>query len=316
MGVLRRSTVGVVTTLLALSSAVGVVHCIGDGPGALPRLDGGGPGPGVDGGSPDGGQPGDDSGAWTSLKSIPGLVLWLRADQDVKPGTVGDPVEHWLDQSGAGNDFKQPTVNNRPKYVTFGDGGNERGIEFDGTKQYLINETVLGLKEGAARTFLAVAKQANASARAPLITQADPGESGYFLYALEANSIPSNKYSVDFLGTGYIFDKATSTERFALHEMLTSDIRKGDVKSTRLEYRFNGVQQALVKIEPANKDGADFTPLPTETRLAAFQVNKGGASEATYYGGWVIAEVAVFNRRLTGPDLANAENDLKTRHGL
>lgn len=68
--------------------------------------------------------------------TIPGLVLWLDANQGVT--LVGGGVSQWDDQSSSGNDFSQASAGNRPTYSSLAINGHP-SIQFDGSvPQWLL----------------------------------------------------------------------------------------------------------------------------------------------------------------------------------
>ncbi len=96
---------------------------------------------------------------------VDGLQLWLDANdastlfQDAAktiPAGNGDVVGAWADKSGLGNDATQTTTAAKPTLV------NTDGfpaLEFDGTDDYLINSSGLGIAGSAAFTYGFVFKQ-------------------------------------------------------------------------------------------------------------------------------------------------------------
>jgi len=66
---------------------------------------------------------------------LSGSVLWLRGDSGVEEAN-GDPAENsdtalnWLDRSGAGNHFTQPTALKRPTYLATGGLNGHPGLDF------------------------------------------------------------------------------------------------------------------------------------------------------------------------------------------
>ena len=73
--------------------------------------------------------------------AVPGLVLWLRADQgryttaagSTPASTEGDPVGRWEDGTSNARHVVQATAGARPTYRTT----TRRSIRFDGTDDYL-----------------------------------------------------------------------------------------------------------------------------------------------------------------------------------
>jgi hypothetical protein len=66
--------------------------------------------------------------------SLPGVILWLRADRGIVPN--GTTVSGWNDQSGHGNNVTQATAANQPTFLNNALGGKP-GLRFNGTSSQM-----------------------------------------------------------------------------------------------------------------------------------------------------------------------------------
>ena len=94
-------------------------------------------------------------GAFSPLQ-LPGLALWLRADQGVT--LTSGKVSLWADQSGNGNDVVQNTGANQPTLSTNAIGGRS-AINFAGTTFMTNSNTNIVSAGGSPYSVLVVAKQ-------------------------------------------------------------------------------------------------------------------------------------------------------------
>jgi hypothetical protein len=69
--------------------------------------------------------------AQNSPSSIPGLFIWLAADNGVQ--TSGNEVTSWSNLTGSGNNFSSVNTSLRPKFVSSSNLNGLPYVNFDGT---------------------------------------------------------------------------------------------------------------------------------------------------------------------------------------
>ncbi len=101
--------------------------------------------------------------------SLPGLILWLRADLGIT--LAGSKVSAWADQSGNGNDFTQAVDARRPTFTASDANFNNQAVVTGSATTFLASAAPMG--GGLAQTtVLAVFR--DASAAIGLLLEAGP----------------------------------------------------------------------------------------------------------------------------------------------
>jgi len=287
--------------------------CLGEAPSFSFTSDAEPPSPdgGVDAADvPEGGS--SEGGSSFTLTSVSGLVLWVRADKDVRVVGTCAQISSWLDQSGHGNDLSVAAGGAGPTYLSAGGAGGEKVVDFDGTSQFLVQPSALGIASGNGRTLLVVARPKDPGFRAPFLVQTLPSDLAFDSYALEANTSHTQGgfYGLYVAGSGFDTDQATSVTTFGLHVLRVQSIGPSDSFTSKIEYRYNGFRHELTKTGGNGMSSAP--PAPTETTLGVFDISGG----QRIYGACTITEAAVYDHALSDPELQNVENDIKLRHRL
>jgi len=222
------------------------------------------------------------SAAWTPA-SIPGLLLWLDANQ-ITGLNDGDAVATWSDLSGLANNATQGTAAARPTYQT-GEINSLAAVQFDGVDDVLqlassiaaTNFTVfvVGRKAaGAAITFVGLAGTAGASA--PLY------------YGPDAN-----------------FYTQTQTGAFR-----TTAAQNATVEANFLYAGYSNAgtpQHRLNRVLLGGSNGSTGSP-------TAFQ-QVGASSGLPSYCTGFIAEVIAYDSSLSAADIGRVETYLRAKWG-
>ena len=230
-----------------------------------------------------------------SLDQISGLQAWYKFQTNITLN--GSNVSAWGDSSGNGNDLTQSTASDQPAY----NGGN---VHFDETNDNMVMDTMLTLTASSGFTILAViSTDATSTANQSLFSGADSvGDSGdnganFFRYDGTLWRIrPENGSN----GQVTITHSLTNDEKFLL-TVIGSD----DSGTLNFAVRDNG--SAI-----GNATAADIG-----TGADTFKLNIiADHNQTNQLWDGKISEFAVYNSNLTGDDLTNVEDNMKTRHGL
>ena len=221
------------------------------------------------------------SGAF-DLNSVSGLQLWAKNATDVTLN--GGNVSQWNDQSGNSNHLTQATASLQPAY-------SAGEVDFDGTDDKL-GFTQLELNEFS--IFMVINLDAISSEC--LLGDAD---SANYMFRLGHTAADKVRFRAGGGGAGQNSDFTLTSAIPTEQKILLSIVR--DSADTTV------VRQ-------------DSTQIGTTGGVStgnAFVINQICAQQAstTMLDGKVY-EMAVYNRNLTGSDLTNVENDIKSRNGI
>jgi len=160
---------------------------------------------------------------------ITGLELWLRADADVynDAGTAkctnGQSVQEWHDQTTNSRDVTQTTAGNKPTWNTGGQNGYPY-ITFDGTDDYLVQSSVLGLTDYPFTIIVVFQQDSSASSEQSVVAINDNSGTGtdYHTIFADANTPALEAASKD--GTEYSSTNYYKAGQF----MIATGIWSGD----------------------------------------------------------------------------------------
>jgi len=253
--------------------------------------------------------------AWTDSK-LPvrdGLVGWYdgvaedvaRKAGNLAPIKSGEPVDRWHDGSGHGRHLVQAQPDRRP---VFRADENLRFIRFDGQSQYLAAEQ-LGLALDEVTIFLVAAPFSN---------------DGYFRGMLATSSADGNDYV-----TGLNIDQGPDTSRkFATINVEGAgfggarNLKPGPTpfgELTRIcltsSVGPNGTA-FLLDGKPAGKRDRSEGKIQLDrlTAGARFYTNGGPAETRGFFCG-EIAEIVIYDRRLTDDEIARVDDYLQQKYG-
>lgn len=248
--------------------------------------------------------------------TVCGPVLWLKADAGVytdagiTPATNGQPVQQWNDQSGNGNDVTQTNNPNKPVFITQ-DASAAPALYFDGANgnMFLNNTTSNLVSSGSARTVFVAARR-NCSAhgsgvlggtlftfrRGGLINTLTYGANSYgapvYIYS-DNNGVGNNNAAVN----GSAIDSAFSPVVITY---------KVPAAGGQLQCNINGISQTV------NQGSGSVT---AETGSTGFTVGDREDQVDLDWTGWIY-EVIVYNRTLTGTEIAQVEAYLRNKYAL
>jgi hypothetical protein len=264
------------------------------------------------GGIPDSGNdapvdaPVDAADAGFSLASIPMLRGWYAELVTQQGGAV----ETWLDKSGQGNDLSQSDPGLRPQFTAADPALNgSSSLQFNGSSllaataapwQFLhdgsgMTVVVAAISQGNQALDALLDTSGGSSTKVGIYLRNDATKAALHLYVFNGNasSIPVSTPSLP--GT---FPSAAPV-------IITAAYAEGTTPS-EFVLRVNGSEIAAGDSlgQPAN--AAPSYPLQIGARGPTFGANFLGT----------IAEVAIYSRRITNAEIAQAEADLATRHGI
>jgi hypothetical protein len=263
---------------------------------------------GVDAGTPiDAGlgclAPTDDTPLTPAAAGVPanGLLLWLRADHGVYKTASAD-VCGWLNAAGAGELF-QGSATARPTWDPIAL-SEQPAIRFR-AGQVLTIANVMGLAPQAARTFVAVQKLSNTTARFFALSQGLGGSPGTYV-GLDTNTFNTAGSREGVYVTNNSFDSALATSTATrLHVLAVDAMTVGTPVLPALHYRVNGVPMTMT----LNRGGTgNFQSFDTANFTAVGSAL--GAADV-----W-LSELLAYDHALTAPELAALEDALLNRYAI
>lgn len=221
-----------------------------------------------------------------SPASISGLKLWLKAD--ALSLNDGDAVDTWTDSSGTGNSVTEAT--NRPLYKTGGSNGKPY-VYFDGTNDLLTKSSPVGLPTGT-------------GARSVFIVSAGRAISNYqpmYAYGTAGNN---EVFSLSYHSSGYLLSWGYSNDDLVLASSL--------VNNTTYYFAHQYTGSNIV----VRQNGSELANYADTINTGSTALKIGNYINDAYPGPVNIYEVLIYNSFITGTDLTNVENYLKTKYGL
>jgi hypothetical protein len=208
-----------------------------------------------------------------------GMKLWLRVDSGITKD-ANNHVNHWIDQSGTGNDAVQSVVGSSPVYVQ-GDSITQSVVRFDGSASYMNGPLALGTQ----MSIFAVVKQGTNGGFKRVITN-----EGHF-----------------YLGVGSVGNFASF---YGNGTWGTTQSHPAPLLSTQ----FNVVES----VNDGN-DNAYINGQLIETRANPMGAFTNGYELGRYPGGsqyWDgdIAEVLIYDTALSAADRQNVETYLASKY--
>ena len=235
------------------------------------------------------------SSAAFSLTDVSGLQAWYKFATNITLN--GSNVSEWGDSSGNGNDLTQSTASDQPAY-------NSGDVHFDESNDNMVMDTMLTLTASSGFTIFAVVSTDTTSTTNQTLfsgadTVGDSGDNGKNFFRYDSDKWrfrPENGSS----GQQTVNHELTNGEKFLL-TVVGSD----DSGTLNFAVRDNGSAVG-------NATSADIG-----TGADTFKLNIiGDHNQTNQLWDGKISEFAVYNTNLTGSDLENVENDLKTRHSI
>lgn len=221
--------------------------------------------------------------------TLPNLQLWLKADagattDGVTPAADGDLVRNWTDQSGNGNSATQDTSANRPIFKTniF---NTKPALRFSGS-QFATTTAFLDATYNTAFTFFIVANKTANDTTLELTTSNNglawftgrEGRLSYWTSNLSDNQIIKNGPALDLAVESFSYNGSTKILRYNSTSSTT--------ESTTGNLGLSG----------------------------ALTIGKYEGGGYDYHGD--IAEILIYKRTLSGAEMLQVENYLKTKYGV
>ena len=220
-----------------------------------------------------------------SPSDIPGLELWLKADDGPSPAIDGLSVTTWSDRSGNGRD--QTTQAGTPVYRASLGPNSTPCVEFDGVNEWMASSGWTVLDTSGIHVFF-VFNQLSWTNSDSFYAKETAGLSGLFYQSNGANNVRMLSGSVGPQSGGGVPGLATWYHS---------------------EQQLNGASSLLYI------GGTSFGPAnPGATTFAGFVLGSrpGGANPANFQ----VAEVLMYSSILTGDDLTNVRAYINSKYGL
>lgn len=243
------------------------------------------------------------SAAQAGLPTL-GLAIWLRADQGVYKNQNNE-VCAWVDHSGAGHALLS-NFGQRPLYVPAAT--NELpSIRFTGGGRPLSISGVLGIAPQSGRSFIAVQKLVNTSARSQAIIQGQGGTPGTYV-AIDTNTFQTSgsKQGVYVTNNAYDSDVPTSTV-LQIQGFFVNPMVVGTAVLPSVSYRINGIPAKLTR----NAGGLGNTNFETFSGANFTSVGQGQASSD-----YSLSEILIYDRALSIQEATQVEAALFARYSI
>jgi hypothetical protein len=217
--------------------------------------------------------------------------------------TATQRVCAWADQSSSQSLFLSNGTQ-RPLWTAAGVGG-QAAVDFDVAQSYLSVGGVLGIAPTAGRTFVAVVRSVNTTARFQLIQQGQAGTPGTYL-TLDANTFQTAGSREGVYVTNNAYDSNLATSQTPnVHVFTIGTMVPPTPVLATIEYRVNGLVRPLTRTPGGlgngnveNFSGANYTLVG------------GGSSHA------LIAEALIYDRPLTTLERDAVATALMTRYAI
>jgi len=247
--------------------------------------------------------PADDVPLTPAAAGVPttGLLLWLRADHGVYKTASAD-VCGWVNAAGAGELF-QGSATARPTWDPTAL-SEQPAIRFR-AGQVLTIASLMGLAPQAARTFVAVQKLSNTTARFFALSQGQGGSPGTYV-GLDTNTFNTAGSREGVYITNNSFDSALATSTAArVHVLAIDAMTIGTPVLPAFQYRVNGAAMTM----RLNRGGTgNFESFATANFTAVGSAL--GASDV-----W-LSELLAYDHALTAPELSALEDALFNRYAI
>ncbi len=218
-----------------------------------------------------------------SPQKLPGLLLWLRADQGVT--LSGSNVTSWSDISGNGNGVSQGTGANQPVFNATGLNGCP-AIDFTGSK-WLENTVNNLVAANSAYSVLAVAKNGSGA-----------------LFTIRRTTT----YAASMFYTGTTYVHGDGVNGYAnVTVSPTTTITQSATTAFKSCHKFvGGLNNPVIYLGGSvqNNTSGGATHQTTETGSTGFQVGTNAASQ--FWGG-LISEIIVCSGAIADADRQNVE---------
>jgi len=234
------------------------------------------------------------------LSSI-NISIWYDAADSVffVPTTPasGTDITQWSDKSGAARNAGPVGGANKPEYIT-NELNSKNVLRFKGTD----NMQITGVTWTRSQSAFAVYAVARANSLSGIRTITATDTNGYKI------SYNGTNWYVSGVGLSGISPITGDTTKFHIHGFLFDGTAL--TNSTKFTYRYDLSAAPLTFIGTA----ASATSLVTNTFDIAWWSN--GSSPTKEYFTGDIAEIIVFTRKITTPEVDFVENYLKNKWGL
>lgn len=241
---------------------------------------------------------------------IPNLNLWYDASVSTASAmltaggiapTNGQAVKSWIDKLGNGRNADQSSSNKQPLWRASQQNGLG-SLQFDGSNDaYTLNPIPWSLSLSGQTTYVvvklaAIADQMHVSAT---------NTGGYSFY------INGSSWAIETGGAIAVSGQAANTTNYVyMGQIFDGTQTNANItlqNNARVQYRYNGVQQALTFSANAN---ATTSPTANTLNIAANDAGNGG-----YLNGY-IGELLIWTRTLTASEILQVETYLSDKWGI
>jgi hypothetical protein len=240
---------------------------------------------------------------------IASLTGWYPADQ-IGGLSDGDPIPTWADQSGTGNDLTSSGTA-RPTLQT-GELNSLPVVRLDGSDDFMEKASFSGLDGVSGMTIFLVVKMASYSNDQTFISKWDYATQGSFAWQSAYDNANPNEQTGVFIAdaiTDVGGNKAESTDNTTLSSfcILTMVYDGSQSNANRIKFYFNGAALTV------STSGTIATSLTTAT--SSLKIGKFGGALSRFFNG-DMAEIAIFNTALPGPDQSNMVTYLNSKYSV
>lgn len=232
-----------------------------------------------------------DTEAAFTPKSIANLAAWYRADLGITLN--GSTVSAWADQSGNGNNVTQGTANKQPLFVASDSNVNNKPVlDFDGSNDQMQGNFAAALTGEKNWTLITVG-QWDTLTGTRCIASVGAGGNGYDLIV---NFSGTGKREVVHKGVAAMPDDNATTN----YEIWSAT--RDNSGSPNVILKVNGVTQSI-----STPNTVMLTP--------GVSISIGANFTVSFMDGKV-AEVIVYNNKISDADLAKLHTYLGSRYGI
>lgn len=231
-----------------------------------------------------------------SPRSLPGLVLWLRADQGVL--LSGNNVTDWKDLSGNNNHVTQPVAGSRPVLRENAIGGRS-AIDFSSSR-FLQNNvnTIIGASGGGQPySVLCVARQGNGT-----------------LFSLRQSlNYSASMFFLNLGGNTYAWSDGATANRTVANTLPTTSTSITGFKSCHRYQGAGNAQEFFLNAASLPLTGGSNQTI--ENGTPGFQVGVNAQAVPEYWNG-TIAEIIVTSNAIDPADRVRVETYQKDFFGI
>ncbi len=235
-----------------------------------------------------------------------GLLLWVRADEGVT--TVSGAVSAWADQSGNQHDLSQGTGTNRPLLVNSGDRmiNFNPSLDFDGSNDLLEDADGENYINGLTGITISSILQADGIPTDDAWFDTEDSDNADDVLSLRYDVSGANSGCTRCLKTGL------STTAGTMNAEAQSNLQT--TAASLITYDWESSTQMRWFVEGASTTNSSNSAVRTGSLTNAVKVIIGDGTKENWNG--LIAEMVVFDERLSDADRLQLESYLALKYGI